>query len=115
MSTAQWLALDPTMAFLLAGVAGVAYILGRRSQPTPRGVKTEGSAPGSEAVARQLGDVSQGVRRRLATHHASILQFRGRIRQLSSSQEGPAWQLLVQEAERVLKPTEELSEEIAQA
>ncbi len=115
MSIAQWLALAPMMAFLLAGVAAVAYIVGRRSQPASPELPAEGDPQTSGEVARELGDISQGVRRRLATHHASILQFRERINQLSSGQDGPIWQLLVQEAERVLKPTEELSDEIAQA
>jgi diguanylate cyclase (GGDEF)-like protein len=65
--------------------------------------------------AREFGDITQEMRRRLATHHASILQFRERISQLSSDLDGPAGELLAEEAERVLKPTEELSDEIAQA
>lgn len=115
MSTAQWLALTPILSLLLAGVAAVSYIVGRRSQRQARKLPAEGDPHASAGIARELGDISQGVRRRLATHHASILQFRERINQLSSSQDGPVWQLLVQEAERVLKPTEELSDEIAQA
>jgi diguanylate cyclase len=113
MSTTQWLALAPMMAFLLAGVAGVAYILGRRSQ-TP--ARTAGGGPQNPGViGRELNDISQGVRRRLATHHANILQFRERISRLLSGQDGPDCRMLVQEAERVLKPTEALSDEIAQA
>lgn len=114
MITAQWLALVTLMALLLAGVAAVAYILGRRSQTARLTTMTEGGTPAAGVVAGEFGDSSQGVRRRLATHHASILQFRERIHQLSSDQDA-IWQLLVQEADRLLRPTEELSKEIAHA
>ncbi len=115
MLIAQWLAFVPLMALLLAGVAAVAYILGRRSQTTRPTAGTEDGTPTSGVVSPELGDISQVVRRRLATHHARILQFRERISQLSSGQDGLVWQLLLQEANRVLKPTEELSDEIAHA
>jgi diguanylate cyclase (GGDEF)-like protein len=113
MITAQWLAFAALMALLLASVAAVSYILGRRYQAKRSGDNTGSTTSG--VTGRDLGDISQGMRRRLATHHASILQFRERISELSSGMDGPVWKLLAEEAERVLKPTEELSDEIAQA
>jgi len=115
MSNAQWLALAPMMAFLLAGVAGVAYILGRRARLSSGSLDPSRVQQPANVVSPALAEIPQVVRRRLATHHASILQFRERIRKLTSQQDTPNWQLLMDEAERVLKPTEELSDEIALA
>ena len=115
MFTAQLLAFAPLAALLLTGVTAVAYIMGRRSRPTRSNADSESGTPISGVVSRELSEISQGVRRRLATYHASILRFRERISQLSLGQDGAVWQLLAQETERVLKPTEELSDELAQA
>lgn len=102
----------------LALVAIIGYWVGQRRS---RKRTTDGSDEArrelkrARSVIRELEGISQGVRRSLATHHASILQFKERIRSLSATGTGEPWKELSEEAERMLKPTLRLSTQIAHA
>jgi len=59
--------------------------------------------------------IAHRVRRELALHHANLATFKRRVNELSTSAETTDWQLLCDEAERLLKPTQDLAMQLAHA
>jgi diguanylate cyclase (GGDEF)-like protein len=55
------------------------------------------------------------VRRELALHHANLANFKRRVAELSQSADAADWRLLCDEAERLLKPTQDLGMQLAHA
>jgi diguanylate cyclase len=104
----------------LAAVAVFGYLFGRMQRPTG-----EGAPPSSEATRRELKraqgivqdleKIAQRVRRELAMHHANLATFKRRVGELTQSSESSDWQLLCDEAERLLKPTQDLAMQLAHA
>ena len=108
----------PTLAFGLAVVATVAYVLGQRASQNEQdaeGARRE--LKRAKSVIRELETISQTVRQSLATHRASILDFKERVSDLgrNSNEDGTTWKALSDEAEQMLKPTMRLSTQIAHA
>ncbi len=101
----------------LAVVATLAYVLGRRTKPSEDdvGVQSRRELRRAQSVAHELEKIAWVVRRNLAKHHASLNKFKQRVSQLSSQQHEAAWKELCQEAEEMLKPTLQLSMQIANA
>ncbi len=101
----------------LAAVAVIGYFVGRHqrlkagetSEQARREVKR------AQAIARDLEQITQEVRKNLARHHASIARFKLRVGELSSNKSEAAWKDLCQEAEEILGPTMQLAAHIAQA
>lgn len=101
----------------LSAVVVIAYIFGRRSAKVRA---DDGSEPRREmrrakAVIREMEAVCQDVRRSLATHHASVVDFKQRIDELGQAPDEDTFQQLCEEAERLLKPTVRLANQIAHA
>ncbi len=115
MFTAPWVAVAPLSALIVAAVAAAAYWWGRhvclRAERAADGAKLKQAA----GVIRQLDEISQNVRRSLAAHHASVIQFRERLGQLGNQQDAAACQALAAEAERMLPATLDLSRQLARA
>ena len=106
----------PAVAFALAVVATVAYVLGKRATLTHNDLAfARRELSRANSVMKELETVSQTVRQSLATHHTSILQFKARVGELGQLQDASAWQELSNEAERMLKPTIQLSTQLAHA
>jgi len=102
----------------LAAIAVIGYLMGRRSA---KPVTTELDQARRElkrarAVAKELEQIASQVRKNLASHHASVERFKGRVGELSGSRDKEvAWQDLCKEAEQMLKPTLRLASQIAHA
>jgi diguanylate cyclase (GGDEF)-like protein len=102
----------------LAAVALVGYIFGRRnSKADLRSLALGGNRElcRAKSVIRELEGISQTMRRSLATHQASILNFKERLSHLPKDRQQADWQSLSEEAERILQPTLKLSAQIAHA
>lgn len=100
----------------LALVATIGYIIGRRRKSHQAELNhARRELKRAKAVIRELESISNHVRSSLSQHQTSILSFKERLNTLGKDNEGAAWQQLCDEAERILRPTMKLSNEIAQA
>jgi diguanylate cyclase (GGDEF)-like protein len=66
-------------------------------------------------VATELEKIAWTVRQSLAKHHTSVARFKQRINHLSECRDETTWKDLCREAEEILKPTLQLSTQIANA
>lgn len=100
----------------LAAVAVVGYLFGRR-RTTDQAELTHArrELKRAKAVIRELEAISEHVRTSLSQHQESMLTFKDRLANLGGDNQGQAWQQLCDEAERIVRPTLKLSNEIAQA
>lgn len=100
----------------LAAVAVVGYLFGRR-RPVQQGELNHArrELKRAKAVIRELETISDHVRNSLSQHQASMLTFKDRLANLGGETQGESWQQLCDEADRILRPTLKLSNEIAQA
>jgi diguanylate cyclase len=101
----------------LAVIAVLGYLAGRssRAQALNEADKARRELRRAKAVAKELEQIADGVRKHLAAHHTSVARFKDRVSELSSQEKEAAWQDLCAEAEQVLKPTLRLAEQIARA
>jgi diguanylate cyclase (GGDEF)-like protein len=67
------------------------------------------------AVAAELEKIAWTVRQSLAKHHTSVSRFKQRIHQLNESRNETTWKDLCREAEEMLRPTLQLSTQMANA
>ncbi|MDX1946439.1 MAG: GGDEF domain-containing protein [Pirellulaceae bacterium] len=100
----------------LAAVAVLGYLFGRSRRP----VATEQTTARRElkralAIIRDLETISQHVRRDLAQHHTNLVRFRGKVDELARQSDKADWQILADEAERLLRPTQFLATQLAHA
>ncbi len=104
-------------AVAVAVIALLGYLIGRgsRAHAITEADKARRELRRAKAVAKELEQIAEGVRKNLAAHHLSIGRFKDRVSELSGQQKEAAWQDLCKEAEQVLKPTLRLAEQIAQA
>lgn len=109
-TAAQWgIGLPITTA--LAAVALIGYIFGR-SQVRRAERERQRDMEQAQQLIRQLQIVSQRIRRSLALQHTSIQQFREKVRELCQTDDEAMRSEIVQEAQRILQPTAELSSDI---
>jgi diguanylate cyclase (GGDEF)-like protein len=102
----------------LAAVAVIGYLIGRAqrlARPAPVQESTRRELKRAQAIIRDLETIAQHIRRDLAQHHENLTQFRSRVDDLSRSSDATNWQSLGDEAERLLKPTQDLARQLAQA
>jgi diguanylate cyclase (GGDEF)-like protein len=100
-----------------AAVAVLGYLVGRRhyenggepSDATRRELKR------AQAIVQDLEKIAHRVRRELALHHSNLSAFKRRVGELSSNPQSADWRLLCDEAERLLKPTQDLAMQLAHA
>ncbi len=95
----------------LAAVALIGYIFGR-SQVRRAERERQRDMEQAQQLIRQLQTVSQRIRRSLALQHTSIQQFREKVRELCQMDDEAMRSEIVQEAQRILQPTAELSSDI---
>ncbi len=95
----------------LAAVALIGYIFGR-SQVRRAERERQRDMEQAQQLIRQLQIVSQRIRRSLALQHTSIQQFREKVRELCQMDDEAMRSEIVQEAQRILQPTAELSSDI---
>jgi diguanylate cyclase len=101
----------------LGVIAVIGYLAGRnsRAQAINDADKARRELRRAKAVAKELEQIAESVRKNLASHHLSVGHFKDRVCELSGQEKDAAWQELCREAEQVLKPTLRLAEQIAQA
>ena len=101
----------------LASIAVLGYLLGRiqRGQSSQKSDATRRELKRAQAVVCDLEKIAHRVRRELALHHANLATFKRRVGELSQSADAADWQRLCEEAERLLKPTQDLAMQLAHA
>ena len=101
----------------LATVALLGYLVGRRRRAALEASDSQArrELKRAQSVAKELEKIAELVRRNLATHHASVVRFKGRVETLGGDQNQAAWQELCKEAEGMLKPTLRLAGQLANA
>jgi diguanylate cyclase (GGDEF)-like protein len=102
----------------LAAVALIGYLFGRRTRTDmSEGKRAERDREVERAaqIAGRLECIAESLRQSLANHHAQVLQFKRRLRQVREMPGEKSWQAMCDEAELVLIPTMELASELSQA
>jgi diguanylate cyclase (GGDEF)-like protein len=101
----------------LAAVAVIGYFVGRmhRQSAAASADATRRELKRAQAIVLDLEKIAQRVRRELALHHANLATFKRRVNELSLTAESADWRLLCDEAERLLKPTQDLAMQLAHA
>jgi diguanylate cyclase len=102
---------------MLAVFATLGYLLGLRNRTTGSGptMQARREVRRAHLVAKELEKIAWGIRKSLASHHASVTRFKEQMRKLSEDEQEAAWKQLCLEAEQILKPTLRLANEIANA
>jgi len=102
----------------LAAVAVIGYFIGRAQRNTDKPTASDATRrelKRAQAVVVDLERIAHRVRRELALHHANLAMFKRRVGELTQTAESGDWQLLCDEAERLLKPTQDLAMQLAHA
>src|SRR4029078_6225495 len=94
-----------------ASVAVIGYLVGRlqRSGGGQPSDATRRELKRARAIVSDLGQIHHRVRRELAQHHNSLAAFKQRVGELSQTAASGDWKQLCDEAERLLKPTQDLA------
>jgi diguanylate cyclase len=100
-----------------AVVALIGYLVGRwqRASGVQSADATRRELKRAQAIVHDLEKIAQRVRRELALHHANLATFKRRVSELSQSADAADWRMLCDEAERLLKPTQDLGMQLAHA
>ena len=69
----------------------------------------------AQNVAKELEKIAETIRQQLATHHASIVQFKDRVFSFGVDKNEASWQELCKEAENMVRPTLKLANQLATA
>lgn len=99
----------------LASVAALGYLVGRWRK-APEAVASEATRrelKRAQAIVVDLEKIAQRVRRELALHHANLAVFKRRVGELARSAQAEDWKRLCDEAERLLRPTQDLAHQLA--
>jgi diguanylate cyclase len=114
----DWTMIHLPTPVALAAVAAIGYFVGRKNRQKERSAneaQARRELKRAQAVAKELEQIAEAVRRSLATHHSSVLKFKDRMASLGSVEQEGAWQELCNEAEEMLKPTLKLAAQLAAA
>jgi diguanylate cyclase (GGDEF)-like protein len=102
----------------LAAVALIGYLFGRRTRTVmvdaERGERDR-EVERAAQIASRLECIAESLRQSLANHHAQVMQFKRRLRQVRELPSEQLWQMMCEEAEQVLVPTMALASELSQA
>jgi diguanylate cyclase len=102
----------------LAAVALLGYMVGRWAEARWRNAvdgDREGDVGRAAEVAAHLERIADALRQSLASHHAQVLQFKRKLREVRELPGEQTWQILCDEAEMVLEPTMQLASQLSQA
>ena len=102
----------------LAAVATLGYLTGRQqSKFTIRKLKNlaKHEMKRAKSVVKELEGASEHIQKSISVHRVRLQSFKARVVELGKRNDGEAWKELAVEAENILKPTMELSRQIAQA
>jgi diguanylate cyclase (GGDEF)-like protein len=98
-------------------VATIAYFFGRRQavQASSGQVPSRRELRRAQAVAHELEEISELIRKHLTKHRAALSRFKQRVNRLSDEDRDEAMQHLFREAEEMIQPTIQLAGQIANA
>lgn len=101
----------------LAAIAVLGYVVGRRKQFADESQEIQGrrEMKRAQAVARELENIAETLRKNIAAHHGTISSFRAKVDALHETEQATAWKDLCKEAEEMLRPTLRLANQVAQA
>lgn len=104
-----------SVAFAVMAIIG--YWIGRyqRAQDSASAEASRRELKRAQGIVHDLERISQRIRKEVAQHHGNLETFKRRVRELAHQPDTTDWQLLCQEAERLLKPTQELAMHLAHA
>jgi diguanylate cyclase (GGDEF)-like protein len=105
-----------TATVLLASMATLGYVLGRRrtEQPANNRTDTRHEIMRAMAVAQELEAIAYRLRKSMAFHVPSIVKFNSQLKQWERNSD-VSWHALCDRADDVLKPAMRLSTEISHA
>ena len=106
-----------TIPAALASVALIGYIVGRSNL---KASSTEPTLSHPElkrarTILRDLESIGQRIRRDLAQHDTHLSRFKDQVEEMSREAAPANWMSLAEEAEKLLRPTQELASQIARA
>ncbi len=98
-------------------VATVAYFFGRRRSETSSGgaMRSRRELQRAQAVARELENISELIRKHLSKHHSSVSRFKQRVNRLGDNNQDADLREVFREAEQMLQPTIQFAGQIANA
>ncbi len=99
----------------LASVALLGYFAGLYVRTTAAAESAHPELKRARAIIRDLESIAQRVRRDLALHHATLARFKGQVTRMNRESAPANWMALAEEAQRLLRPTQELAGQIARA
>lgn len=102
----------------LAAVAVMGYMVGRWRNASPQNIvaiESRREVKRAQLVAKELEQIAEQVRVNLAKHHASVANFKDRVKQMGGNNAHEGWHDVCREAEGILGPTLELAQQIARA
>jgi diguanylate cyclase (GGDEF)-like protein len=101
----------------LSAVALIGYFVGRlqRERASATGEASRRELKRAQAIVQDLEKIAHRVRRELASHQGSLASFKRRLSELGNDAESPDWRSLCDEADRLLKPTQDLAMQLAHA
>lgn len=112
----HWLPqLSTPVALLL--VATIAYFFGRRraNSPVAITVQSRRELRRAQAVARELENISELIRKHVSKHRSTLNRFKQRVSHLGEENQDAAMRELFREAEGMLQPTIQFAGQIANA
>ncbi|MCI0358093.1 MAG: GGDEF domain-containing protein [Planctomycetaceae bacterium] len=99
----------------LAVVALSGYIVGRLKKAPTETVPSHPELKRARMIIRDLESIGEGIRKDLTLHHSTLQRFKELIESMSREATPANWMPLSAEAERLLKPTQELAAQVARA
>ena len=114
---ADWGSIQVPVPVALAFVATLGYLVvqWRRRANNEAVIRSRRELKRAQAVASELERINWAVRQGLAKHHACVAKFKDRVGRLSEQRQEAPWKDLCQEAENILKSTQQLAMQIAGA
>ena len=100
----------------LSAVAVIGYLFGQRTRKSGAETWTESSRrelKRATSIARELEKITANVRKDLASHRATVTEFKTRIMLLSDQKQEQSWQEVCEEAEKILGPTLQLANQMS--
>jgi len=99
----------------LAAVALLGYIVGRLKKTPAETVPSHPELKRARTIIRDLESIRQGIRQDFESHEASLARFKELVESMSRETAPANWMALSAEAERLLRPTQELAAQVARA
>ena len=113
----NFLAIPIQVQLLLAFVAIIGFVFGRKSKKVVEGGpgRSRRELRRAQLVASELEKIAWELRQELVKHHTSVSRYPEKVGKLDAHQQEAAWKDLCREAEEILRPTLRLAAQISHA